>query len=146
MQDMIKREIMINASKEKIYAAIANPELVTKWFPETLEGEYSPGHQPVFGFGEHCTSRIYVVDAKPYDYFAYRWVPGADSFVGDVLSVPNTLVEFQIAQESADLCKITLIESGFTQLPAEVMESAIMQNIKGWDFMLDRLENYIKAA
>lgn len=145
MQNMIKREIVINASKENIYAAIANPEQVVKWFPDTLDGEYRPGHQAIFGFGTDCSNRIYVVEARPYDYFAYRWVPGEDSFVGDVLNVPNTLVEFIIEQETTDLCKITLLESGFDQLPSEVIRSAVEQNSGGWDFMLGRFENYLKA-
>ena len=41
MQDTIQREVTINASKKRIYEAIANPEQVTKWFPETLEGSYT---------------------------------------------------------------------------------------------------------
>lgn len=146
MQNVIKREIIIKSTKERIYDAIANPEQVVLWFPETLEGEYKVGEQPVFGFGEHGRNQVYIVDAKPYKYFAYRWVPGASHFLGDVLSVQNTLVEFRIEEQGDNSCKVTLTESGFAELPTEVMEAAFKQNSGGWDFMLGRLVKYFEAA
>ncbi len=145
MQDAIKREITIRASQERIYAAIANPELVTQWFPETLEGEYSVGSRPVFGFGEHGKNQIYVEAARPHEYFAYRWVPGSSHYLGDVLAVPNTLVEFHITEQIDGVCTVTLTESGFASLPTELMQAAYAQNSGGWDFMLGRLEQFFAA-
>lgn len=139
MQDKIEREIIINAPKERIYEAIADPKKVVQWFPETLEGSYKVGESPIFGFGEHGKNQVYIVDAKPHEYFAYRWVPGSNHFIGDVRSVPNTLVEFRIS-ESGDGCKVTLTETGFSKLPAEVAEESLKQNTGGWEFMLDRLQ------
>ena len=144
MQDTIEREIIITASKERIYEAIADPEQVTKWFPETLEGNYTVGEQPVFGFGDHGKSQVCIVAAQPYEYFAYRWVPGANHYLGDVLAVPNTLVEFRITEHADGQCKVTLTESGFASLPQELMESAFKQNSGGWDFMLGRLVKYFE--
>ncbi len=143
MQDMLKREITIKASKEKIYDAIANPEKIVKWFPETLEGEFAVGKQPIFGFGNHGKNQIYIVDAKPHEYFAYRWLPGANNFLGDVRSIKNTLVEFHIKEAGTNTCKVTLTESGFSELPIEIMEDAFKQNSGGWDFMLDRLSKFL---
>lgn len=146
MQDTIQREVTINASKKRIYEAIANPEQVTKWFPETLEGSYTVGEQPIFGFGDHGKNRICIIAAQPHEYFAYRWVPGANHYLGDVLKVPNTLVEFRITEQADGTCKVTLTESGFANLPRELMESAFNQNSAGWDFMLGRLEKYFEDA
>ena len=146
MQNVIKRELTLNASQERVYAAIADPRQVVKWFPETLEGAYAVGEHAVFGFGEHGKNSIYVVSAEPHHYFAYRWVPGANHFMGDVLSVANTLVEFQIEALGAGRCKLTLTESGFAGLPEAVMKSALEQNSSGWDFMLERLVQYIDVA
>lgn len=146
MQDIIKREIVIQAPIERIYEAIADPAQVVLWFPETLEGKYAVGEQPIFGFGEHGRNQVYVVDANPYTYFAFRWVPGANHFLGDVLSVPNTLVEFRIEELDDTSCKVTLTESGFADLPREIMEEALKQNSGGWDFMLGRLVNYFDGA
>lgn len=144
MQDIIKREISIAASKEKIFAAISDPEKVVRWFPETLEGKYAVGEQPIFGFGEHGKSQILVVDSKPYHYFSYRWVPGANHFLGDLTKVKTTLVEFKIEEIQSNNCKVVLTESGFSNLPIEIMESSFKQNSGGWDFMLKRLEKYFE--
>lgn len=140
MQDVIQFKIRIKATQQQIYVAIADPEQLVKWFPETLEGDYRPGHQAIFGFGDHGKNQVYVVAAKPHEYFAFRWVPGANHFLGDVQSVPNTLVEFEISEESGGSCEVTLTESGFTTLPAGIMEDAFKQNTHGWEFMMGRME------
>tara|TARA_R110000868_G_scaffold216330_1_gene466442 strand:- start:337 stop:777 length:441 start_codon:yes stop_codon:yes gene_type:complete len=143
MQDKIQREILINATKERIYAAITDPDLVVLWFPETLEGSYTVGERPIFGFGEHGKNQIYVENAIPYQYFAYRWIPGSNHFMGDVLTVPNTLVEFHIEELADKSCKLILSESGFAALPSDIAEKCFTQNSGGWDFMLARFEKYI---
>ena len=145
MQDVIQREIIIRATKERIYDSIAKPELVVLWFPETLEGDYMVGEQTIFGFGEHGKTSVYIADAKPYEYFSYRWVPGSQHFVGDVLSVANTLVEFRIEELADNCCKVTLTESGFSHLPREFMEASFQQNSGGWEFMIARLGDYFTA-
>ncbi|TDR23515.1 SRPBCC family protein [Marinicella litoralis] len=146
MQDTIQRKIQVKATQQQIYAAIADPELVVKWFPETLEGDYQPGSQPVFGFGEGGKTQIHVEAAKPHEYFAFRWVPGSNMFIGDVRTVPHTLVEFKISAATDGACEVTLTESGFAALPAAMMADAIKQNSGGWDFMMDRLAQYFSGS
>ncbi len=142
MQNSIQREITINASREQIYTAISNPEKVVLWFPETIEGRYEVGEQPVFGFGEHGKNQVYIVEARPVEYFAFRWVPGGNNFIGDVLGVATTLVEFRISEEQDGACKVSLTETGFASLPEEIADASFKQNSAGWDFMLGRLETY----
>lgn len=144
MQDVIRRVITINATQQRIYDAIADRDQVTRWFPETLEGEYRVGEQSVFGFGDHGRNQVLVVDARPHEYFAYRWVPGAAHFLGDLRSVATTLVEFRIEDNGDGSCTLTLTESGFASLPADVMQPSFEQNSGGWTFMLGRLEKYFE--
>ncbi|HEY6529325.1 MAG TPA: SRPBCC domain-containing protein [Cellvibrionaceae bacterium] len=146
MQDVIQREITINATQQRIYSAIANPEQVVLWFPETLEGTYAVGERPIFGFGEHGRNQIYIEADQPFDYFAYRWVPGSNHFIGDVLSVANTLVEFRVVDLGNDTCKVILTETGFAKLPIELAEKCFTQNSGGWDFMLSSLVKKITEA
>ncbi len=142
MQNSIQREITIHASRQRIYEAISSPEKVVLWFPETIEGKYAAGEQPVFGFGDHGKNQVYIVEAIPVEYFAFRWVPGGNHFIGDVLSVATTLVEFRISEEQEGSCKVSLTETGFASLPQEIAEASFKQNSGGWDFMLGRLESY----
>jgi uncharacterized protein YndB with AHSA1/START domain len=139
VRDSIEKEIVINASQKKVYEAIADPNQITSWFPNAIEGTLNIGDRPILDFGKHGKNQIYVEDAKPYEYFAYRWIPGSNHFIGDVLSEPNTLVEFTI-QEVENSTKVTLRETGFGSLPAEVRNQKLTQNTGGWEFMLNRLQ------
>jgi uncharacterized protein YndB with AHSA1/START domain len=143
MQDTITREITIKATKERVYAAITDQNQITSWFPDAIEGTIAPGQKPLFVFNGHGKSQTYIEKMQPHDYFAFRWIPGGSDFVGDVLSKPNTLVEFKI-EESNGMCKVIMTESGFASLPSEIAENSFQQNDNGWTFMLDRLETHFK--
>ncbi|MEI9907007.1 MAG: SRPBCC domain-containing protein [Actinomycetota bacterium] len=144
MQDVIVREIIVKASKERVYKAITDLKEITAWFPEAVEdGTLEVGQRPIFVFneGKH-KARIYIEAANPYTYFAYRWVPSGDGFLGDVLTVTNTLVEFHI-EELVDGTKVTLKESGFASFAPEVAEERFKDNSGGWEYMMDRLEKVL---
>ena len=141
MQDAIRREIAIKAPREKVYEAIADPKQITNWFPEAVEGSLEVGERPIFDFGEHGRNQVYIEAAQPHEYFAYRWIPGSEHFLGDVLTMPHTLVEFRL-HESEGTTTVTLVESGFASLPPEMMEECFKQNTRGWEYMLGRLESW----
>ncbi len=139
MQDTIERQINIKATKQQVYEAIADPSKITSWFPDGIEGSLDEGEQPILDFGEHGKTQILVVATKPHDYFAYRWVPGANHYIGDVEKTDTTLVEFKLAEENG-ATTLTVIESGFSKLPVELAEPSYKQNSGGWGYMLGRLE------
>ncbi|MHB8637756.1 MAG: SRPBCC family protein [Fimbriimonadaceae bacterium] len=142
MQDTIEREITVRAPKERVFNAITDPKQIVAWFPDAIEGSLEPEARPIFDFGDGGKFQIYVVAVEPYDYFAYRWVPGgcdsSSGFLGDVLAHPNTLVEFRL-HESPTGVLVKMKESGFASLPAEFAEKAIKDNSGGWDYMMARL-------
>jgi uncharacterized protein YndB with AHSA1/START domain len=146
MQDSINREITVKAPKEKVYKALTDPEQITKWFPDTVEGSLEVGQRPILSFTkENHKTQIYVEAANPYEYFAFRWVPGSTGIIGDVLTVPSTFVEFHI-EESEEGTKVILKESGFSSLPADVAENSFKQNSGGWGYMMGRLEKAMDQA
>lgn len=142
VQDTIEREIVVKAPQARVYSAISDPDQITGWFPDAVEGTFHVGEQPILDFGEDGKARIYVVAARPNDYFAYRWVPGGGEVVDNVLAVPNTLVEFHI-QDANGATKVTMKESGFASLPADVAEAKFKDNVGGWDYMMDRLSKLL---
>lgn len=145
MQDVITQEIVVKADQARVYEAITDPAILIKWFPNAIQGGFAEGDMPVLSFGEHGKNQILIVTKRPTEYFAYRWVPGANHFEGDVTAVPNTLVEFFL--ESTDEgVKVTVKESGFAALPEELATSAFEQNSGGWQFMISRLEKLINEA
>ncbi len=138
VKDSIEKEIVVKASQESVYEAVTNPEKIVAWFPNGVEGALEVGQQALFDFGNSGKVRVYIESAKPHEYFAYRWVPGRGNYVGDVLAVPNTLVEFTI-QPVSNGTKVTLKETGFASLPAETKVGQFEDNTNGWAIMLDRL-------
>ena len=146
MQDQIVREITVKASKEKVYAAITDPKQIIKWFPDVVEGSLEVGQRPVFIFtSENHKTSIYVEASKPFEYFSYRWVPGSTGIVGDVLTVPSTLVEF-ILEDTEAGTKVTVKESGFASLPEAVANESFNQNSGGWEYMINRLEKLMNES
>ena len=144
MQNVITREITVKAKKEKVYAALTNPEQLVAWFPDAIEeGTLEVGQNPVFVFTkQNHKTRIHVEAARPFEYFSYRWVPGGMGTLADVRTVPHTLVEFFI-EETSDGSKVTVKESGFASLPSEYAEESLRQNTGGWEFMMGRLESVL---
>jgi uncharacterized protein YndB with AHSA1/START domain len=142
MQDAITREITVKADAEKVYKAITDPVQIVSWFPDAVEGSLEVGQRPVFDFGEHGKSSTYIEAARPFEYFSYRWIPGGAKIVGDVLAVANTLVEF-IIEEKGEETKVTVRESGFSSLPAEIAEQCFNDNSGGWEYMMGRLEKVL---
>jgi uncharacterized protein YndB with AHSA1/START domain len=141
LQDTIEREIMVRAPRERVYSAIADADQIVKWFPERVEGKMAVGERPIFDFGKYGKVHLYVVAAQPYEYFAYRWLPGSEyqpGFEGDVLSKPNTLVEFRL-EDAPDGTRVRLKESGFASLPPEAYEKAFADNSEGWTEELAKL-------
>lgn len=146
MQDTIQKEMILRAPIERVYAALTDPEQFAKWFPDSIEGELKPGERPLLDFGEYGKCRIYVVAAEPFTYFAYRWVSGSayapHGFQGDVLTMPNTLVEFRL-ESGPEGTRLKLTESGMASLPPEIAELTLKDNDGGWDYMLGRLHTYL---
>ncbi|MFN8015445.1 MAG: SRPBCC domain-containing protein [Acidimicrobiia bacterium] len=140
MKDIITRELSIKAEQENVYNVMAQPELITQWFPDRVEGNFQVGERAKLFFdGYNGFSQIYIETAQPYSHFGFRWAPGGIEFPGDVLDGPNTLVEFFLAT-IGDKTKVVVTESGFDSLPDDIKEQSWKMNSEGWDFMLSRLE------
>jgi uncharacterized protein YndB with AHSA1/START domain len=149
IQDTIEKEIIVRASKETVYEALTIPEQFVKWFAVGVEGRLdAAGERPVLDFGEFGRFKICVIAADPYDYFAYRCVPGSiycpQGFLGDVMKELSTLVEFRL--ESVDGgTRVRMQESGISLLPGEITEDTLKGNDDGWTFMIGRLEQHLNS-
>lgn len=80
-----------------------------------------------------------VVETK---IFAYRWCLDADTPVTDGAS---TLVTFTLTP-NGDATRLTVTESGFADLPAEVREQRYQENTQGWDGGLPELVTFAERA
>lgn len=167
--DRIKKRVEVAAPVSHVWRAITDYREFSAWFGITLAGPFEVGAtvrgafderlnaddvmefqenlgltpSPVIipeGLTEFCT----IVAIDPERYFSFRWIPfGIDAGV-DQATEPTTLVEFEL--ESLDQgTQLTIIESGFDDVPAHRRERAFMMNHAGWTGQAENLARHAEG-
>jgi uncharacterized protein YndB with AHSA1/START domain len=132
VQDRIERTMTFQVPREDVWAAITEPDQISKWFPNEAELDLRPGGDGVFRWGE-TEVRVTVESVEPPSLFAYRWHPG-----GRTPTEATTLVEFRL-EEIPGGTRLTLAESGFMRLLPESWQ----ENEYGWDEELGHLREFL---
>jgi uncharacterized protein YndB with AHSA1/START domain len=130
--DRIERTMTLNVPRDEVWAAITEPERISKWFGRETELDLRPGGSGVFRW-EKVHVHVVVEEVDPPRKFSYRWEPSQVPTGG-----PTTLVEF-VLEEVAEGTVLHLVESGFAALPPKSRE----QNDEGWDEELGELQEYL---
>ncbi len=140
--DDIRREILIDASIERVWEALTSAEQISQWFGDSAEIDLRPGGRARIGWTEFdaMTDCIVEVVDRP-TRFSFRW----DALKDTPLDVVSTLVEFTLVPEG-DGTRLTLLESGFADLPDEAYQARIDENSAGWDFELEDLRGYLTGV
>jgi uncharacterized protein YndB with AHSA1/START domain len=130
--DRIERVVVLPVARNRVWAAISEPDQISRWFGSAVEVEFRAGAIGAF-IWEKERARIRIVAIEPPRRFAYQWYPGS----GEDLSLPFdeqplTLVEFQL-DEMPDGTRLTLIESGFAALSPDHYRRSWRENNEGWD-------------
>jgi uncharacterized protein YndB with AHSA1/START domain len=139
-QDLIEREIRIDASPERVWAVLTEPALVGEWFSPGAPAEIDlrPGGLMVLDHGQHGRFETVIVEIDPPRTFSYRW---ASAYPGERATESNsTLVEFTlIADGDATLLKVA--ESGFSALdiPAD-SDAGYASHTRGWAEVMGNLQ------
>lgn len=130
-EDRIEREILIEASMERVWAMVTEPGF---WVDDEAPGSGAvakEGDSMVAKNAECGDFPVRVEKVDPPAYVAYRW---ASAFPGQELRADNsTLVEFTLTREG-DKTRLRVVESGFAALPGseELRRTAIEHNRSGW--------------
>jgi uncharacterized protein YndB with AHSA1/START domain len=132
VQDRIERQMTFPAPREDVWAAITEPDQISRWFGTETELDLRPGGQGVFRW-DKTEVRVTVEEVDPPSRFSYRWEPSQTPSGG-----PTTLVQFQL-EEVEGGTRLSLVESGFANLPAESRR----ENEFGWDEELGNLRVYL---
>jgi len=137
----VRRTITINASADKVWAAITEPEHLSRWFPDRAELQsVELGAQGSFTWDDHGTFPIVVEQVDPPHSISYRW-----NNESGVPVDPSRSTVFTFTLEPRDSAtQLTVVESGFDSLsdPTAAMES----NRGGWNFELDELVAYLESG
>jgi uncharacterized protein YndB with AHSA1/START domain len=115
----VRFERRLAHTPERVWRAITEPGELAAWFPDTIEGEFSPGAEVRFPkFEELGLPAIgKVTEFDPPRLLAFSW--------------GTSVLQFEL-EPDGDGCRLVFMDS----LPRE--ESA--KNAAGWEVCLERLE------
>lgn len=145
--DRIEKRLAVAAPRARVWRALSDATEFGAWFGIMLDGPFAPGatvHGNLRMAGlEHVTLEMRIERVEPEGYFSYSWHPGAIDPKVDYSAEPMTLVEFRL-EETAGGTAITIIESGFDQLPATRRVEAFRMNTGGWNGQSKKLAAYVE--
>jgi uncharacterized protein YndB with AHSA1/START domain len=144
--DRITRAILIDASPDRVWAALTEGRHLGRWFGDAgAEVELRPGGRLVVRWREHGTALGVVERVEPPRVFAFRWslLPDEDPRPGI-----ETRVTFSLsgAPEGGTLLEVE--ETGFASLEGGVEEQKrhLKANEGGWRAELEELRLWIAGS
>ncbi|HEX3696396.1 MAG TPA: SRPBCC family protein [Polyangia bacterium] len=166
--DRIEKEITLRAPVSRVWRAIADATEFGRWFGVALDGAFAPGKTITGTFDESLADaaamaeyqkRLGLVPSRlkppgphavfgsveriePERYFSFRWVPFGIDAEADPQSEPTTLVEFRL-EKVAEGTRLTIVESGFSRVPAHRRDRAFRMNQGGWAAQAENLEKHV---
>ena len=146
--DRIEKTVVLRATRARVWRSLARAEEFGAWFGLTLEGTFTPGARltgRLTGPGNnHLAVELAVERVEPEEVLSYRWHPYAVEAGVDYGHEPMTLVEFHLA-EVAEGTRLTVVESGFENIPLARRATAFGMNSRGWATQLDNIARYVAA-
>jgi uncharacterized protein YndB with AHSA1/START domain len=141
--DVIEREIVIEASQERVWEVLTQAEHVARWFGDSAEVDLRPGGKASFGWSAYGVHRAVVERVDPPTFLSYRWARQADA---EPAPGESTLVEFTLTEDSLGTV-LRVVETGFASLDAspDEQDKARQENEQGWTTELADLKEYAEA-
>ena len=148
MTDTIEQSIDLKAPIERVWRALTDHAEFGQWFRVKLDGplvpgELSTGHITYPGY-EHIKWRAMIERMEPTSLFSFRWHPFAIDPDVDYSQETPTLVEFRLEQIAGGT-RVTVMESGFENVPSYRREEAFRMNDAGWAEQINNMWAYLDA-
>ncbi len=148
--DRIERNIVINASRDRVWRALTNAEEFGIWFGADLKGKtFTAGQQvrvPNTGCGHEEVWFDVIIDrVEPKDLFSYRWHPYSGEPGMDYSKEERTLVTFTLEDAPDNGTLLTVVESGFNKLPPNRRLEAFPMHTQGWEIQLENIAKHVNA-
>ncbi|MFC0622497.1 SRPBCC domain-containing protein [Kribbella deserti] len=138
--DRIERTLELAHPPAKVWAAITSPEGLGTWFGQKASIDLRPGGAGRLSWDDNeIELRVERVEE-----------PSAFGFTWPITGLPDddprrTYVEFTL-EPVANGTRLSVVETGFAQVPAEVFGEAHGGNSDGWVRELNELVEYLDAA
>jgi uncharacterized protein YndB with AHSA1/START domain len=147
--DRIERQILLKAPRSRVWRALSNAEEFGNWFGVALKGKnFAAGQrmqwQMTYPGYEHIVFEVVIERMEPEHLLSYRWHPYAVDPAIDYSQEPTTLVEFKL-QETEDGTLLSVLESGFDNVPVSRRLEAFRMNSDGWDEQMQNIERHVST-
>jgi uncharacterized protein YndB with AHSA1/START domain len=148
-QNIIEKKIELRAPVSRVWQAITDSKQFGQWFCVQFKEPFAinqaiRGLLTYPGF-EDRMMEIVVQKIEPETLFSFTWHPYAIDANVDYSHETPTTVEFHL-QPQKDGTLLTVIESGFENLPPERRTEAFPMNERGWTAQIKNIEQYLVAA
>jgi uncharacterized protein YndB with AHSA1/START domain len=142
--DWIEREVVIDASRERVWAVLTEAEHVACWFGDAADIDRRPGGKARFGWTGDGVFEAVIERVDRPSAFSFRWArdPGVEPGEGTA-----TLVEFTLTEVPVGTV-LRVVETGFAELRVSDAEQgkAAEENAQGWAEELAELKDYAERA
>jgi len=147
MTHRIEKLIDLKAPVAKVWAALTDHAQFGQWFRVRLEapfvvGEMARGQIMHPGY-EHVVWQARVEAIEPQRRFAFSWRPYAIDPNVDYSSEAPTLVEFTLEPIPDGGTRLTVVESGFENVPAHRRDEAFRMNESGWAAQMQNIAAHV---
>jgi uncharacterized protein YndB with AHSA1/START domain len=145
--DRIEREILLNATRARVWRALSDAEEFGRWFGASLggqvfaTGQWVRGKITIPGY-EHLQFEALIVEMQAEQRFAYRWHPYAHDANVDYSQEETTLVVIELHEADGGIL-LKVVESGFDKLPAGRRIEALRMNSRGWEGQLRNIARHV---
>jgi uncharacterized protein YndB with AHSA1/START domain len=144
--DRIEKKVHLRHPRSKVWRALTDAQEFGKWFGAVFTESFKPGARlrgKITHKGyEHMTMDITIERMEPERLFSWRWHPGAAESGESFADEPTTLVVFELP-EVAGGTLLTVVESGFDQIPLARRAKAFRENDEGWAWQMKAIEEYL---
>jgi uncharacterized protein YndB with AHSA1/START domain len=155
--NQIRKQVVLKASRERVWAAISDSKQFGTWFGVEFEGPFVAG-STVLGrivptrvdakvakaqaphAGKPFECRVHSIE--PMHRFSFFWHPYDADPGADPAQEPMTEVVFELAEVALGV-ELTITESGFDKIPLERRASAFSSNEEGWAAQAMLIEKYL---
>jgi uncharacterized protein YndB with AHSA1/START domain len=139
--DQIERTVDIARPPDAVWAALTTAEGLRAWFGDEASIDLRVGGSARMSWTDGNKTDMRVERIEEPKVFGFTWriygLPEDDP--------RRTYVEFTLEPVGTGT-RLTVVESGFAQLPVEIYRTAHDGNTKGWASELGELVDYLDAA
>jgi uncharacterized protein YndB with AHSA1/START domain len=147
MQDAIEREITLDAPPSRVWRALSDHEQFGAWFRVKTDRPFAPGAKVgcrcTYEGLEHLTWTMTITAMEPGRRLVWEW----DAYYGEDGPAPGPddvlTVEFTLAPEGSGT-RLTIVERGFSSLPADYAPTAFRLNSGGWDEQAKNIKAHVE--